>query len=157
MNFRTYVDGGADADEDGYGTAVDCDDTDAAVNPGAAEVYNQVDDNCNGTADEGFVAYYVDGDGDSFGAGPASYATSQPTGSVATPGDCDDSDSWVRPNSFREQFNEVDDNCNGMIDEGLFAVRAPRSSETRAAAPGAVRSLPPPAGRPRRTTTAHRS
>jgi hypothetical protein len=43
---------GPDADEDGYGAAVDCDDTDAAVNPGAAETCgNGVDDNCNGTPD----------------------------------------------------------------------------------------------------------
>ena len=35
-------------------TAIDCNDEVAAVNPGAAEVaYNGIDDNCNGTIDEG--------------------------------------------------------------------------------------------------------
>ncbi|MFH1466898.1 MAG: putative metal-binding motif-containing protein, partial [Pseudomonadota bacterium] len=33
--------------------ATDCDDTDPAVNPGATEVCNGVDDDCSGTADEG--------------------------------------------------------------------------------------------------------
>jgi hypothetical protein len=41
-----------DADEDGYGDKVDCDDDNAAVNPGATETCgNGLDDNCNGTPD----------------------------------------------------------------------------------------------------------
>lgn len=66
-----------DADGDGYGdpesavpgcgpsegavdNADDCDDTDAAVFPGAQEVANRVDDDCDGRRDEGFDS---DGDG----------------------------------------------------------------------------------------------
>src|SRR5690554_3499493 len=51
-----------DLDGDGYGPAgqnsdcpregVDCDDTDASVNPGAEEVCNGIDDNCDGRIDE---------------------------------------------------------------------------------------------------------
>jgi hypothetical protein len=49
-----------DADGDGFGAECDCDDKDPAVNPGAAEVCDGVDNNCNGLVDEGFDA---DGDG----------------------------------------------------------------------------------------------
>jgi hypothetical protein len=51
----------------------DCDDNNAAVNPAATEICNGIDDDCNGL-DDGlvFLNYYVDADGDGFGAG-ASY------------------------------------------------------------------------------------
>ena len=49
-----------DADGDGYFTTenpfseIDCDDTNAAANPGVAEICNNgIDDNCNGEIDEG--------------------------------------------------------------------------------------------------------
>jgi hypothetical protein len=52
----------ADTDGDGFGDPVtgcaddrvDCDDTNAAINPSASEVCNGLDDNCDGNVDEGF-------------------------------------------------------------------------------------------------------
>jgi hypothetical protein len=56
----TYMDGwllcrqqgGVDADGDGFDECHDCDDHDAAVHPGAAEVCNALDDDCDGRIDE---------------------------------------------------------------------------------------------------------
>jgi len=56
------VGGQLDSDGDGYTSCGgDCNEGDPAVHPGAAEVCNGIDDNCNGSADEGFPDQ--DGDG----------------------------------------------------------------------------------------------
>lgn len=43
----------ADPDGDGSGACVDCDETNAMVHPGATEICNSIDDNCNMMIDEG--------------------------------------------------------------------------------------------------------
>jgi len=60
VGFRCCVSPDDDFDSDGWNTASDCDDTDADVNPGEAEVCNGIDDNCDDEIDEGFD---TDGDG----------------------------------------------------------------------------------------------
>jgi hypothetical protein len=56
-----------DNDSDGYAAGVDCDDTDPAVNPGAAEACGDgVDNNCDGTVDEGCGGGPTDTDGDGY-------------------------------------------------------------------------------------------
>jgi hypothetical protein len=92
-----------DADGDGFKLATDCNDNDPAVHPGAAEICNGKDDNCDGKTDEGFDA---DGDG----------VPSCAVGS--TPADCDDKDPAVHPGA-KETCNGKDDNCDGTIDEGF--------------------------------------
>ncbi|MBU0996142.1 MAG: hypothetical protein KJ737_26900, partial [Proteobacteria bacterium] len=85
-----------DVDGDGYGNAAvvvyqtsqpdgyvanntDCNDNDAGIHPGAEELYDDVDNNCSGENNEGFSAWYEDGDGDEYGnADMVVYQTSQP-------------------------------------------------------------------------------
>lgn len=107
----------ADADGDTYGnTAVsitqtnpvppsgyvsdntDCNDANNAAYPGATEVCNLIDDDCDALTDEGFDA---DGDG---------YTTCS--------GDCNDNNNSIFPGAT-EVCNGVDDNCNMLIDDGL--------------------------------------
>jgi len=91
------------------------------VKPGATETCNGVDDNCNGSADEGAAGstyYYRDGDGDGYGSSyQVRAACSAPAGYVASSGDCDDTQPGVNPGSS-EWCNGADDDCNGSIDEG---------------------------------------
>lgn len=52
----TELEGGpVDADGDGVFTPLDCDDSNPAIYPGAVEVANGIDDNCDGAIDEGTV------------------------------------------------------------------------------------------------------
>jgi hypothetical protein len=46
------IDQTQDADGDGFPVTEDCDDNNAAVNPDAAEICNQIDDDCDGDTDE---------------------------------------------------------------------------------------------------------
>ncbi len=79
-------------------TPGDCDDGDASVNPGAAEVCDGIDHNCDGQVDEGF-----DADGDGF---------------TNCDGDCDDADPSINPGVTELCGDGIDDNCDGQVDEG---------------------------------------
>ena len=127
-----------DADGDKYGDAkkptqacsaadgyvsdnTDCDDTKASVHPGATEVCNGIDDNCNGLIDEGVKkTFYADADGDKYGdAKKPMQACSVLSGYVTDNTDCDDTKASVHPGAT-EVCNGIDDNCNGIIDEGVL-------------------------------------
>ena len=157
-----------DADGDGYGNTsntiqecgllvgysengLDCNDTEANINPEAIEVCNTIDDNCDGETDE-FVTttFFADNDGDGFGdASNTADACEQPTGFVANAEDCDDAtltyedvdgDGYGNSNIIAcgvltsddcddavattypgasEACNEVDDDCNGIVDNDI--------------------------------------
>ncbi len=117
-----------DADADGYyaesgcKTDIDCNDNNAAINPGAAEICaDGIDNDCNNDIDEDCVDYYQDMDGDSYGnpAGKIS-AVSQPTGYVLNDTDCNDTNAGIHPGAT-EVCDEKDNNCDGITDEGCFA------------------------------------
>ncbi len=110
-----------DADGDGYTWATDCNDADPAINPGATEVCNGIDDNCDGNVDEGVTTtFYADADGDSYGdAAMTIEACEAPAGYVADNTDCNDADAAINPGAT-EICNGADDNCDGNIDEGVL-------------------------------------
>ena len=130
----------ADEDEDGFGkpgsdtclcapaglfTALasnDCDDLDPDEHPGGAEVCDGKDNNCSGQVDEGVKeAFYLDEDGDGYGASYNSKeACAAPSQYVAKAGDCNDFNAAVFPGQA-ESCNDLDDDCDGLLDEGLEA------------------------------------
>jgi len=125
----TYNDG----DGDGYGAGAatpcgnalndtDCNDGASSIYPGATEMCNGVDDDCDGTADDGltFLDYYVDADGDGYGdAGATAVNSCAPVaGSVADNTDCNDANASINP-GISEICNGVDDDCDFVADDGL--------------------------------------
>ena len=110
-----------DLDGDGYTVDVDCDDLDATINPGADDVCDGVDNDCSGEIDDNPVdgtTYYVDGDGDGDGDvnDVGTVACEQPSGTVTTNTDCDDTNVDVNP-SAREVCDDLDNDCDGEFDD----------------------------------------
>jgi hypothetical protein len=122
----------ADLDGDGAGDAAsascgpgpglvtsagDCDDRDAGVNPAGVESCDGVDQDCDGSIDEGAGAnWFRDGDGDGWGNSAVTTAScSQPSGYVDVDGDCADGDSSVHPGQD-ELCNGIDDDCDDIVD-----------------------------------------
>ena len=106
-----------DVDEDGSTCALDCDDGDPTVFPGAPETADDnVDQDCNG-ADQ--VTCFEDADGDGF-AGPSTLLADDgdcgDPGEGATATDCDDADPAIHPGVLVEFCNGVDDDCDPATD-----------------------------------------
>ena len=122
--------GYADDDADGFAACEDCNDRDAGVNPGAAEVCNSADDDCDGAVDGpeavGATAWYSDKDGDGFGDPSASeVACSAPSAHVADGTDCDDSKPGTNPGAFELCDGFEDEDCDGTVDEDEAADARP--------------------------------
>ena len=97
----------------------DCDDTQASAHPGATEVCDGLDNNCNALTDEGLTStFYTDVDGDGYGTGGGVQLCSATQGFGTQPGDCDDTDKLVNP-GLNESCDGKDNNCNAQTDEGL--------------------------------------
>jgi hypothetical protein len=98
----------------------DCNDNDALIHPGIAEICNGIDDNCNWQIDEDvLITYYHDADGDGYGNPAASIQACAPlSGYVANNTDCNDADFNIHP-GVTEICDSKDNNCDGITDEGL--------------------------------------
>jgi len=120
-----------DNDGDGYGsngdpscpngTAIDCNDRRASINPGADEVCDGKDNNCDGQIDEGVLkTFYKDADRDGYDdPTEPKQSCKRPRRYVKDNTDCDDSHRNIHPNA-EERCNGKDNNCNGQIDEGVL-------------------------------------
>ncbi|MBM4392924.1 MAG: hypothetical protein FJ090_17500 [Deltaproteobacteria bacterium] len=116
--------GSPDADADGYTVAEgDCDDGDASLSPAAPETCDRRDNDCDGEVDEGvLLTFHADTDADGFGDPAASsVACDASPGWVEDATDCDDTLDTVFPGA-PETCNEVDDDCDGDIDEDAALV-----------------------------------
>ncbi|MCA9611190.1 MAG: hypothetical protein KC586_00390 [Myxococcales bacterium] len=107
-----------DVDGDGVQADTDCDESNPEVYPGATEVCDAVDQDCDARVDEGVgTTFYRDADGD--GAGDDTTTTTActaPEGYVASAGDCDDDRADARPGGV-ERCSGVDDDCDTLVDE----------------------------------------
>jgi len=128
---KDYDQSSVDNDVDGYTEYEgDCDDSDASIYPGAVEVCDGIDNDCDGEVDEGVTnPYYEDADGDGYGLstyGPV-MTCSPPAGYVSNNLDCDDSDASIYPGAV-EVCDGIDNDCDGEVDEGSVCNTAPEIS-----------------------------
>ncbi|MFK7786393.1 MAG: putative metal-binding motif-containing protein, partial [Crocinitomicaceae bacterium] len=97
---------GVDADGDGFPDFIDCDDNNAAINPGMPEIMGDgIDNNCDGLIDSVYTGNggngaWIDADGD----GWFDFE------------DCDDNDPNVNPAMPEILGDGIDNNCDGLID-----------------------------------------
>ena len=130
-----------DSDSDSYGNSAisvaactapknyvaistDCDDTKASVKPGATEICNGIDDDCDGVIDENLATstYYFDYDQDGYGAtATTTIACVAPSGYTATSSDCNDDNSLINPGK-NEICDSLDNDCDGIVDEGCNVI-----------------------------------
>jgi hypothetical protein len=102
-----------DSDGDGYPASTDCDDTDPAIHPDATEACNDVDDDCDGSVDDGAgTPWYPDADGDGYTAADATMAC-EPAGDTAAGTDCDDAESLAYPGAPEACGDTRDFDCDG--------------------------------------------
>jgi Putative metal-binding motif len=117
---------GADVDDDGYwdvqclnaaGRVIgnDCDDSDATRYPGNREVCDTHDEDCDPVTLGGR-------DLDRDGFVDVACTNPLPDAGVSRGTDCNDANEGVHAGQL-EACNGFDDNCNGMIDEGVTAIR----------------------------------
>ena len=132
-----------DSDNDGYGQddtsifacvapentttiANDCDDTDSAINPGAYEVCDSADNDCDNLIDDDDNSldantgsfWYTDYDADGYGDPNVSVESCEPPANYTSDNtDCDDVRDYINP-SATEICDGVDNDCDGDVDEG---------------------------------------
>jgi hypothetical protein len=142
-NGLIFLDFYSDIDGDGFGAGdvtssctdlgsgytnnnTDCDDTNTNTFPGATEICNSIDDNCDGQTDDGtLTVYFIDNDGDTYGNPSVSIlACTQPIGYTPDDTDCNDTNANINPGAEDIGGNGIDENCDGEIDNSIFELNA---------------------------------
>ena len=109
-----------DEDADGWPVPLDCDDADPEVHPGASELCDELDNDCDDQVDEDATdapTWYADLDGDGYGGGVPSVQACDgpPSGYTATATDCDDLDPHTHPDAV-EMCDGLDNDCDAMLE-----------------------------------------
>jgi hypothetical protein len=137
-----------DGDWDGHGTKAskclcepaglfkalvndDCDDLNPWIFPGATELCDGVDNDCDSDQDEpgatGCSWYFADADADGYGAGQPSCVCAAPgAGWSVLGGDCDEAASEVHPGAV-ESCDDADNDCDAKIDETFDLATDPKN------------------------------
>ncbi len=126
-----------DGDDDGFGDSsetteacdaptgyvsgdTDCDDDEDSIYPGAPEVCDEEDNDCDTLIDEGVEStFYADSDGDEYGdPDSTTEACDAPSGYISDDTDCDDDEDSIYPGA-PEVCDEEDNDCDTLVDEGV--------------------------------------
>ena len=139
----------ADADADGFGGSAlsitqcdapsgfvgnsdDCNDTDAAINPDAAEICDMLDNDCDALVDDeddsvdttGFATYYGDADADGYGQADVSVdACNAPSGYADNADDCDDTNPDLNPATV--WYSDIDGDSYGAANYTMMSCEQP--------------------------------
>jgi hypothetical protein len=129
-----------DADGDGHGDSLrpvgacvappnhldspgDCNDSNAAISPSAAEICNGIDDDCDAAVDDDdsnlddAEVWYLDFDQDGWGSAAAVHQGCAPVElfTASEVGDCNDTYALVNPGADEIVGNDVDENCDETL------------------------------------------
>lgn len=105
-----------DHDGDGFLQKDDCDDRDPTIFPGADELCDGKNQDCDEEIDEDALdapTWYPDGDSDTFGDSRHAGTTDCAGRGVANSLDCDDTTALVNPLAVEIPYDGIDNDCNG--------------------------------------------
>ena len=145
VDSSTFTDWYPDSDTDTYGdatasataqcdapsgsvdNALDCDDSESAINPDATEICDSVDNDCDTDIDDDdasldtttTTAWAPDSDTDGYGDDDGVVELcAAPSGYTSTLGDCDDSDGDINPDAQEVcDAADTDEDCDGLVDD----------------------------------------